>query len=292
MRSKLGISGWLHLEYTNPDGTPGWSFDVPNGATTDGINHLLNTCFVNHPQSPSWYGGLIDNNAFTAVSADDLINRTRNGWKEFRSYANGIRPLILWDVAAFGGSIYPFDNYARFDFLSGGVIRGVFITDTAFFSDTFGVLYATATLAAGQSVDAGGSLRVYYGIKVREEIEERFHAHPIPYVPVGETYVLYPGFLETLAFSGGGLITTGEPGSGGNSATTNTYKNVVGILQATAETDTGSDDLVMYRNLANGSSGRSFVDTFHYYNQLLVQGNGRGLIDGRADLLSTGRYRR
>jgi hypothetical protein len=276
MRSALGVAGDFRLEYVPPDGTPGWAADVPNGPTTEGLNYLLNAAFRGGTPVAQWFLGLVDNSGFVRVAAADT-HANHPGWAEFHQVYLGRRPA--WDpLPAADGALGP-NVQAEVLLVGAGTIRGAFLASRQPVGPVPGAtLYCTAAAAAGLAVAAGGKVRVSYRLRARPVVVAAAAA-------VANSVVTYPDGVEAVATTGGSLAQQGE--------TTGavTYANGVAAGQQYNGLPATSH-LVLYAGGASAAGVPTDRVVVTYANALGVGGRPTLLVDGRADLLDTGRYRR
>lgn len=136
-------------------------FEFPNGVTTVGKNHALNTVFDGEAPVTSWYIGLIAATGFTAVADSDTM-ASHAGWAEFTTYSQATR--VLWNNSAASGGSMASGTTSDFDFTGTGSVRGGFITSGSAKSGTTGILWATALLPSNLSVLNGDTLRAVYSV--------------------------------------------------------------------------------------------------------------------------------
>lgn len=107
---------------------------------------------------------------------------------------------------------------------------------------------------------------------------------PGPYSGVGGSGIQYVTSLDALAYVGGDV--TVDPATGESAA----YVNVVDVGQAYLGRE--ADILVRYVNKTNVGQVVHLYPSVKYANLVRVFQRSRKLVDGRADILSAGRYRR
>lgn len=152
------LHGRFHCEVYNPDGTLDRAFDLVNGDTNAGLNDLLNVYFNSGTQKTTWYLGLIDNVAFSAVSASDTMV-THTGWSENTQYSGGVRPT--WTSGAASGQAVTNAATVNFTFTASAAIKGIFVVSDSTLGGTAGTLFATAT-GTVQSFTSGQILKATY----------------------------------------------------------------------------------------------------------------------------------
>lgn len=150
-----------------------------NGIVNEGKDKLLNVMFDGATQITTWYLGLIDNNAFTALAADDTyddIDQAGNGWDEFKNYTDGnnadnttTRPE--WGPDAASAQSITNSTVAVYNITGSGTVKGVFAVGGGAAPFTKGdhaadaTLWATALFTSGDvTVQNGDQLKVTYTV--------------------------------------------------------------------------------------------------------------------------------
>ncbi len=306
MHSGVGVGGVFTLEYVRPDGTPGWRVQLRNAFTTRGLNYMLEAGFrfgslVTAATLRNWFSGLIDDTNFAGVSPNDTL-ASHSGWAEFRQVyqqrpgvasraiqifgpANGgmidsAQPEVV-NVGSNSNPVYIPNRSGHIQIVGDGVIRGTYLANGEFIGSG-SVLACTAILPPTQDglpVEAGGSVRISYILIARDA--------PVPVeVSVdGNGVVTYPSSIEVLAATGGDLITTGEERAG-----VHYYRTTVGARSWFAAGV--ADVFVLYTGITQALDDTTIYDLVNYTTTVGVRDHKRTLIDGRADLIATGRYRR
>ena len=177
MKSILPLSGRYQIEHWR-DGKIIGKYDLPNGITIEGKNHVLDAAFHESTACATWYMSLIDNAGFTAVNEADTydeINQS-NTWDEFENYeyaASGTARVPWVEAAASGKSITNSATPGVFDILGSGTVKGVFLVsmaaggaaapETQGDHHADGLLWSTAMFTSGDvSVINGDQLKVTY----------------------------------------------------------------------------------------------------------------------------------
>lgn len=150
-----------------------------NGIVNEGKDKLLNVMFDGATQISSWFLGLIDNSAFTALASDDTyddIDQAGNGWDEFKSYTDGnnadnttTRPA--WGPDAASAQSITNSVVAVYNITGSGTVKGVFAVGGGTAPQTKGdhapgsTLWATALFTSGDvTVQNGDQLKVTYTV--------------------------------------------------------------------------------------------------------------------------------
>lgn len=121
------------------DGPP---IEIPNGATYEGLNYLLNVGFRGGSQV-SWFVGYIDP-AFAGVSPNDTFS-SHPGWIEtWLGFGPGRRASWLGGSAA-GGVLTGNNQHLDISGVGPTTIQGVFLTSSGSNSLT-GIIFSTAVM--------------------------------------------------------------------------------------------------------------------------------------------------
>ena len=154
-------------------------YHFDNGIVNEGKNKLLDIMFDGATQIATWYLGLIDNNAFTALANDDTyddIDQAGNGWDEFKNYTDGnnadsttTRPE--WGPDPASGQSITNSTVAVYNVTGTGTVKGVFAVGGTGAPQTKGdhaagtTLWATALFTSGDvAVQNGDQLKVTYTV--------------------------------------------------------------------------------------------------------------------------------
>lgn len=158
----LLVKGEVRWRAVNPDGSVAWDEALyPNGATTAGLNYLLDTGFRGGTASSNWYVGLINNSGFTALSASDTMS-SHSGWSETTGYSNSTR--VQWSPGAASGGSVTITTAMAFNINATVSVKGVFVVDNSTKGGTTGTLWATAVEDTARSLSSGQQLQVYYTV--------------------------------------------------------------------------------------------------------------------------------
>lgn len=164
MKNKVGLRGRFQVVHSDKDGKIKGVYDIPNGITTEGLNHILNTEFHGSAQITTWYIGLVDNTSYVAFAAGDTAAEVggTNGWIENTDYTGVNRIEWAEDVAA-AGSI---TNSTTADFAidAGVTLKGIFVISSQAQGATTGTLWSTAAFASNVSAVNGDTLKITYTV--------------------------------------------------------------------------------------------------------------------------------
>lgn len=155
----IQVSGIFHVKHFDVDGTLLDEFDVHNAPVTVGLNYLLDGGFRNQSIITTWYCGLIDNAAFTAVAAADTMS-SHTGWAELQAYSQGNR--VTWSPATASAGVIQNSSAMTFTINADNSVRGIFITSDNTKGGTSGTLWSTAVEASGRAVTNGQTFQVVY----------------------------------------------------------------------------------------------------------------------------------
>lgn len=136
-------------------------YDIFNGVTTEGVNHLLDVTFDGATANANWYIGLVDNAGFSAFADADTM-ASHGGWSESTAYGEATR--VEWAPAA--AASRSISNTVTVDFTINTTvtIKGVFITSVSTKSGTTGVLWATAAFSTAVPLVNADILKVTYAV--------------------------------------------------------------------------------------------------------------------------------
>jgi len=160
LRSRIKFGGVFHVEHYR-NGELLATYDMPNGVTDLGVNHVLDVAFHEAAATATWYLGLVDNSGFSAFANADT-SASHGGWNEFTSYSESDR--LAWTEGA--AAARAITNAATVDFsINGsGTVKGVFLISDDTKSGTTGVLFATAAFSSNVPVLNGDDLKVTYTV--------------------------------------------------------------------------------------------------------------------------------
>lgn len=135
----------------------------PNGATTQGMNHVLDVAFRNQAQTATWYATIINNAAYSAVAVGDTA-ASHAGWAEWTGYNEAVRQT--WSPAAASAGSIANTSAMTFTNNSGSTvtIRGVAIYSVNTKGATTGLLWATAIESSGRALSDTQAFQVIYQV--------------------------------------------------------------------------------------------------------------------------------
>lgn len=135
----------------------------PNGATTQGLNHSLDVTFRAQTATATWYVGIINNSAFSAVSAADTA-ASHAGWTEWTGYDESVRQT--WSPAAAAAGSVANSSAMTFTNNTGSsvTIRGVAVWSISTKGATTGILWATAIESSGRTLSNTQAFQVIYQV--------------------------------------------------------------------------------------------------------------------------------
>lgn len=159
-KSNFRPVGRFKIEHIR-DGKVLATFEVPNGITDVGLNHILTTEFNAGAQITAWYIGLVDNDGFSAFADEDTM-ASHAGWDESVAYDEATRP----EWTAGDAAERAITNAATVDFTMNATatIKGLFITSQNTKSGTTGTLWATAAFGSTIAVADDDVLKVTYTV--------------------------------------------------------------------------------------------------------------------------------
>lgn len=134
---------------------------IKNGATTLGLNYVLNTAFRNQSQLTAWYAGIISGAGFSGVSINDTPS-SHTGWTEFIGFSESVRQT--WSPGAAAAGVIVNTTAMAFTINSSGSGQGVFLISDSAKSGTVGTLWATAVEASSFSLTAGVVFNAIYQV--------------------------------------------------------------------------------------------------------------------------------
>lgn len=160
---RAGAAGLFTLEHIR-DGKVIAEIPFFNGPTDEGLNYVLDAAFNNTSPTSSWYIGLIDDDGFTEIAADDTA-ADHGGWTEFTNYTDSTRPA--WNKSAASGK--QIISSSNTNFTMGTLtpdtegLRGAFIISASNKGGTTGKIYAHGTFAR-VAVETGDIIRINYTV--------------------------------------------------------------------------------------------------------------------------------
>jgi len=139
------------------------SFLVRNGVVREGMEHLSNLWFQSATPGSSWKFGLIDDDGFSGLDAQDTLG-SHSGWSEISETRQDWEPKS--DPTFISHNYYQLetetDSEAEWEFTSAHDIRGFFITDET-------RLWATSEIAGDPlSVLSGDILKLTYLAQMKD----------------------------------------------------------------------------------------------------------------------------
>jgi hypothetical protein len=160
--SEFKPKGRFQVEHWNKDGELLGTYDVPNGITDEGMNHILETEFHGGTPITTWYIGLVDNASFSAFANADVMN-SHAGWIEYTGYSNSTR--VAWTPGS--AASRSITNASTDDFninVNSQTIKGIFITEGSAKGGTTGKLWSTAAFGSTVPVNSGDVLKITYTV--------------------------------------------------------------------------------------------------------------------------------
>lgn len=136
-----------------------------NGLSTAGVNALWEAQFRSGTQYANWYCGLIRDDNYSALSADDTM-ASHSGWEEGTEYSEGTRPA--WSPGAASGKAVSNPTAMEFTISTEQTFKGLFICSDSTKSGSSGILWCTGLFDVEQSMPVGQVLKVYYTLSGRE----------------------------------------------------------------------------------------------------------------------------
>lgn len=136
---------------------------IDNGATTQGMNYLLDAGFRNQAQVATWYTTIINNAAFSSVSVADTA-ASHAGWAEWTGYNESVRQT--WSPAAASAGSVANSTAMTFTNNSGSsvTIRGVAVLSNSAKGNATGTLWATAIEGGGRTLSNLQAFQVIYQV--------------------------------------------------------------------------------------------------------------------------------
>ena len=153
--SSLGIGGNFNYICYDKEGNLKWKETAKNGATTLGLNYVLDAGFHGTTPVTTWYCGLITTGS--ALTADDTL-ASHSGWTEGTDYTGNRKE---WTEGA--ASSKSMTNAVTMDYAISNTmtVKGSFLCASE--TGTGGILFCTALFTGGdQAVSNGDTLKVTY----------------------------------------------------------------------------------------------------------------------------------
>ena len=154
----LKLKGRYVVEHIRDGKTLG-TYEFPNGIVDVGANLILDVMFHNVAATATWYIGLIDNAAFTALANADTM-AAHAGWTELEAYTEATRPEWTEGAAA----TRSITNAVTVDFTINDTktVKGIFITSSNVKGGAAGTLWSTAAFTSVVNVVAADVLKITY----------------------------------------------------------------------------------------------------------------------------------
>ena len=161
--NELAPKGKFHVEHWRAGKLIG-IYEMPNGVTNEGKNHMLGVTFNAATPVTTWYIGLVDNAGFSAFAAADVMS-SHAGWTEYQLYSEANR--VTWVENAPASQSITNTTLAEFT-ITGTTdeVKGVFVVSNNTKGGTTGTLWATAAFATVIPVDASDVLKVTYTVSL------------------------------------------------------------------------------------------------------------------------------
>ncbi len=155
----LSAGGVWSFEARDVDGTVLWREDVKNGVVNGALNDILSVYFAAGTQKTAWFGGLIDNSGFSALSSSDTIS-SHSGWSESSAYSESVRQT--WTPGAVSSGVITNPSAMVFTANATVTIKGAFLVSNSTKAGTTGQLWATGAFSSTQALASGQTLSVSY----------------------------------------------------------------------------------------------------------------------------------
>lgn len=160
----LGLHGRFRVECHDRSGLLQWTEERDNLVTTAGKNDALKQWLTGSAYTAVNYLSLIDDAAFSALSASDVLT-SHSGWAELTSYSAGTRIAPTWGTAA-SGSIDNSASPAKFTMTGAATVNGLFMAtgSTKGSTGTTGTLLSEVSFGTKRTVASGDIVSVTYTI--------------------------------------------------------------------------------------------------------------------------------
>jgi len=124
-----------------------------------GLDYSLNVLFKGTAGTSSWYVGLIDNDAFSALAAVDTM-AVHTGWTELTTYSEAARQA--WTTAAVASqSLTNSASKAIFSInAAASDIYGAFLVNDSTKGGSSGTMFSEAAFSTVKNLGSGDELRV------------------------------------------------------------------------------------------------------------------------------------
>jgi len=142
------VCGW---EGPNPVSRKIWDDTIQNTVMTAGMNHMLDTEFHASAQSATWYVGLIRDDNYSSISANDTL-ASHAGWEEGDEYSGNRKEFV--EAAASGGAITNSANKAAFSINATETMKGGMLCNAE--SGTSGTLFSAGLFSEGDRAVVNG----------------------------------------------------------------------------------------------------------------------------------------
>lgn len=134
-----------------------------NGVTNPALNDVLDTYFENGTPAAAWYLGLIRDDNYSAVDADDTM-ASHAGWEEGTEYTEAAR--VDWAPDAAANQIKANSEAVEFTINAAQTFNGFFAASDSTKGGTSGTLWATGIFDEPQSMQSGQTLKLFYEIEM------------------------------------------------------------------------------------------------------------------------------
>ena len=152
------------VEHVGVDGRIKSVEQCHNIIPTVGLNYLLGAGFTGTSQFTTWYLGLFDT-AYSPVAGDTMASLLANV-TENQEYTGTERQTITFPAVS-GGALTTLADPNVFEFTSTETIRGAFITTTAPWLGTTGLLVSAVLFPSPKAMVSGEALRVPVGFALQ-----------------------------------------------------------------------------------------------------------------------------
>jgi len=158
--NSMYMGGYFEAVFTDPKGKVIGKRKCFNGITNEARDSILNTMFRSATQEATWFMGIIDNAAFTALGNTDTM-ASHPGWAETVAYDEAVRQT--WVTVASSLQAIESLTPALFSFNAALTIQGLFITSSNVKGGGVGTLWATAEFDEGSiALTAGSAVSITY----------------------------------------------------------------------------------------------------------------------------------
>lgn len=159
----LGVANVWTFEVWTPAGKRRYRRRFLNAVPTAALNYSANVLSGQASPHANYYGGLIDDDGFDELSADDTM-LSHGGWPEFTDYDESTRQV--WTPGAAAGGIVTNPTAMRFTVTNGSTVKGLFLASDNTKGGSAGLLFATGPLPVKQILVPGEFVRAYYTLTV------------------------------------------------------------------------------------------------------------------------------